>query len=336
MTTPSSPVPASGAARRPEDQAPEDHAAAVPVASSASASLATPGAARAASESAVAGMPAPGAAVRTAHDGFALPALGLGTYKLKGREGAAAIAAGIDAGYRLIDSAFNYENEGAIGLAIRESGIPREELIVASKLPGRRHAKDEARVTIEESALRLGVDVIDLYLIHWPNPSVDRYVEAWEALIEARERGLVRAIGVSNFLPEHLERLERETGVRPSVNQIELHPAFPQLEQVGYHDERGILTQAWSPLGRQRGVLDHPAIAEIARAHDATPEAVTLAWMQGRGIIPIPKSSSPERQRANLAAMGLQLDAAEVAAMNALGRSDGRLADQDPSRYEEM
>lgn len=307
-----------------------------PTPSSASASLATPGAALAAAGQSAAGMPAPGAAVRTSHDGLALPRIGFGTYPLKGEEGARVVASAIEQGYRLIDSAFNYENEGAIGRGIRDSGVDRDEIIVASKLPGRRHEKAQAIVTIEESVLRMGLDAIDLYLIHWPNPSVDRYVEAWEALIEACERGLVRAIGVSNFLPEHLERLERETGVLPAVNQIELHPRFPQLEQVAFHDERGILTEAWSPLGRRRGVLDDPAIERIAAAHGATPEAVALAWQGARGVIPLPKSSDAGRQAANLAAMSIELSHDEVEAISALGRPDGRLADQDPARYEEM
>ncbi|CAG7844045.1 2,5-diketo-D-gluconic acid reductase B [Pseudoclavibacter triregionum] len=269
-----------------------------------------------------------------------LPAVGFGTYTLKGEAGADAVAGAIERGYRLIDSAFNYENEGAVGKGVREglkrAGIDRDELIVTSKLPGRRHAKDEARVTIEESLLRTGLDRLDLYLIHWPNPAVDRYVEAWEALLEARERGLVREVGVCNFLPEHLERLERETGVLPAVNQIELHPRFPQAEQLAWHEARGIATEAWSPLARGREVLERPEVTAIAERLGVAPGQVVLAWHVARGVVPIPKSSSPERQAENLAAAGIRLSEEDVAAITAIGRPDGRLKDQDPARYEEM
>lgn len=170
-----------------------------------------------------------------AHNGFALPALGLGTYRLNGDAGAEAVAQALRAGYRLVDSAFNYENEGSVGRGVAASGVPRSEVIVTTKLPGRHHARATATASIEESRSRLGLDATDLHLIHWPNPSQDEYVEAWAALVDAQSRGVVRQIGVSNFLPEHLERIERETGVRPVVNQIEVHPYFPQEEQLAYH-----------------------------------------------------------------------------------------------------
>ena len=194
--------------------------------------------------------------VRSAHNGFTLPAIGLGTYRLNGEAGAAAIAAGIDAGYRLVDSAFNYENEGAVGRGVADAATDRSEVIVTTKLPGRHHPSEKARTSIEESRFRLGLDATDLHLIHWPNPIQDEYVQAWTALVEAQQRGTVRQIGVSNFLPEHLERIERETGVRPVVNQIELHPYFPQAEQLAYHREHGIITEAWSPIGRAKALLE--------------------------------------------------------------------------------
>ena len=167
----------------------------------------------------------------TLNDGFTLPVIGLGTYKLNGNEGANAIQSAIDMGYRLIDSAYNYENEGTVGEAVRRSSVPREQLRVTSKLPGRYQAYDKAVTTIQESLYRANLDYYDLYLIHWPKPKQDTYVEAWQALIDAKKWGLIRSIGVCNFLPEHIERLERETGVKPSVNQIELHPFFNQAEQ---------------------------------------------------------------------------------------------------------
>nr|WP_300147866.1 aldo/keto reductase [Propionicimonas sp.] len=272
----------------------------------------------------------------TAYDGLTLPVIGFGTYRLNGAAGAETIARAIDHGYTLLDSAFNYENEGAVGRGVRISGRDRAELIVTSKLPGRHHAYDEARVTIEESVYRTGLDYLDLYLIHWPNPRVGKYVEAWRALLDARESGLVKAVGVCNFLPEHLERLQAETGVLPSVNQIELHPFFPQTDALAYNAEHGILTQAWSPLGRGNDLLRHPVITGIAQAHDATPGQVVLAWAMARGAIPLPKAASEARQIENLEAVQLQLSPDEVAALTALGRPDGRTSGQDPASHEEF
>lgn len=274
----------------------------------------------------------------TAHGGLTLPVLGFGTYRLRGREGSAAIEQAIGAGYRLLDSACNYENEGTVGAAVRATGhgVARDELIVTSKLPGRHHERDGAIATIEESVARTGLEQIDLYLIHWPNPEVGRYVEAWGALIEAKERGLVGAIGVCNFLPEHLDRLRSETGVLPEVNQIELHPYFPQEEQLAHHREHGIITQAWSPLGRGNDLLERPEVAEVAAAHGATAGQVVLAWAIARGAVPLPKAASPARQVENLGAVDVALSDDEVAAISALGRPDGRLADQDPAVYQEL
>lgn len=271
----------------------------------------------------------------TAHNGFALPAIGLGTYALNGDDGAAAIAGALDAGYRLVDSAFNYENEGSVGLGVAASDAPREEIIVTTKLPGRHHPTAKAAASIEESRSRLGLDITDLHLIHWPNPGQDEYVQAWAALVDAQERGIVRQIGVSNFLPEHLERIERETGVRPVVNQIELHPYFPQEEQLTYHREHGIITEAWSPLGRARELMDEGVIAEVAAAHGISPAQAVLAWHVARETVAIPKASSLEHQISNLAAAEIVLDDDEVAAITALGRPDGRLFDADPRTHEE-
>lgn len=276
------------------------------------------------------------AASFTAHNGFALPAIGLGTYGLRGTEGAASVAQALEAGYRLVDTAFNYENEGAIGHGVSAAAVPREEIVVTSKLPGRHHPLHRARVSIEESVHRLGLEALDLHLIHWPNPHQGEYVEAWTALVEAQERGTLRQIGVSNFLPEHLERIEAETGVRPVVNQIEVHPYFPQEEALAYHAERGILTEAWSPIGKARDVVEEPVIREIAAAHGAAPVQIVLAWHFARGVVAIPKAASEEHQRANLASLEITLDAAEVAAITALGRPDGRLFGADPATHEEL
>ncbi|GAA1123469.1 aldo/keto reductase [Microbacterium natoriense] len=271
----------------------------------------------------------------TAHNGFQLPAIGLGTYGLRGDAGSDAVAAAIGAGYRLIDSAFNYENEGAVGRGVAASGADRSEVIVTTKLPGRHHATAKARTSIEESRSRLGLETTDLHLIHWPNPSQDEYVEAWQALVDAQQRGVVRQIGVSNFLPEHLERIERETGVRPVVNQIEVHPYFAQTEQLAYHREHGILTQAWSPLGKGSALLSEPVVVEVAAAHGISAAQAVLAWHVARETVAIPKATSLEHQTANLAAGSVVLDAAEVEAITALGRQDGRLFGADPRTHEE-
>ncbi len=268
--------------------------------------------------------------------GLQLPRVGFGTYQLNGVGGVEAIVTAISNGYRLLDSAVNYENEGTVGVAVRSSGVPREQLIVTSKLPGRHHRYDEALATIEESVYRTGLEWIDLYLIHWPLPRVDRYVEAWRALITARDRGIVRHIGVSNFLPEHLQRLVDETGVQADVNQIEMHPYFPQAEALAYHREHHIVTEAWSPLGRGTDLLANPVIVDIATQHQVSPAQVVLAWHTVLGAIPLPKAASSARQRENLDLSSFTLSDQEIDRITALGRTDGRVADQDPATHEEF
>jgi len=272
----------------------------------------------------------------TLNDGTTLPAVGLGTYALRGIPGAEGMAEALREGYRLLDSAVNYENEGAVGKAVRMSGVPREQIRVTSKLPGRHHKKPNVTWAIEESLLRSGLDYLDLYLIHWPNPSQQLFVEAWEGMIEARERGLVRSIGVSNFLPEHLDQLIEKTGVAPSVNQIELHPYFNQPEQRAADKARGILTEAWTPIGKGTGLLAEPAVVAAASKHNRSPAQVVLRWHLQLGVLPIPKSATPSRRRENLELAGFALDEADMAAINALSRPDGRLFDGDPRTHEEF
>jgi diketogulonate reductase-like aldo/keto reductase len=272
----------------------------------------------------------------TSHSGLSLPAIGLGTYSLEGNDGTSSMVEAIRLGYRLLDSAVNYENEGAVGTAVRRSDVARNELIVTSKLPGRHHHFDEALVTIEESVMRMGLENIDLYLIHWPNPLEDIYVEAWSALIEARNRGLVQHIGVSNFLPEHLERLRVETGELPAVNQIELHPYFPQIDQLAYHRENGIITEAWSPLGRKSDLLTNTVITGIAAKHGVSPAQTILAWHLHIGTLPIPKSQSVERLEENISIFDISLTQADLDLIATLASTDGRLADQDPAVYQEF
>ncbi|WP_044480516.1 aldo/keto reductase [Paenibacillus antibioticophila] len=274
----------------------------------------------------------------TLNDGLKVPAIGLGTYSLKGADGVKAIAGAIDLGYRLIDTAFNYENEGAVGEAVKRSSVPREKLLICSKLPGRRHAYQEALVTIEESLYRAGLDYYDLYLIHWPNPKQDLYVEAWQAMIEARKRGYIRSIGVSNFLPEYNARLVRETGVAPSLNQIELHPYFDQADQRQKDAEYGIIPESWSPLGRGHHMLQDDRIARIAAAHGKTPSQVILRWHTQLGSIPIPKAGSLQHQKENLELFDFELSEAEMNVIRSFGDGDGRgrLWGQDPAEYEEF
>lgn len=270
------------------------------------------------------------------HDGLTLPVIGLGTYNLRGNEGVNAITSAIDAGYRLIDTAYNYENEGAVGEAVRRSSVPREKLRITSKLPGRYHAYDKAVQAVQESLFRANLDYYDVYLIHWPNPKQDLYVEAWQALIDARKWGYVRSIGVSNFLPEHIERLEKETGVKPSINQIELHPFFNQEPLRTWHRERDIQIESWSPLARAREILQNRTLQHIARRHDKSISQVILRWHYQLGAISIPKSSSPKRQLENMSIFDFSLDETEMREISDLTRPDGRINNQDPATYEEF
>ena len=269
-------------------------------------------------------------------DGFKIPKVGLGTYQLKGIDGSRRIETALKAGYRLLDSAFNYENEGSVGAAIRNSGVPRDLITFASKLPGRHHEYDAARETIQESLLRSGLDYIDLYLIHWPNPIEDKYVGAWQALVDAQKAGLVRSIGVSNFLPEHIDRLEKETGVLPVINQIELHPYFNQEEQRAYDASKGIITQAWSPLGRQNKSTDEESIVEIAEKYGKSPAQIVLRWQVQLGVLPIPKSGHAGRQIENIDLFDFELTKEDMNALNTLSHDDGRNKDQDPAKYQEF
>ncbi|WP_277631318.1 aldo/keto reductase [Atopococcus tabaci] len=269
-------------------------------------------------------------------DGFKIPKVGFGTYQLNGYDGVRRIEQAISAGYRLLDSAVNYENEGAVGRAVKNSGVSRDELTVTSKLPGRYHGYQDAVNTIQESVLRTGLDYIDLYLIHWPNPIEDKYVEAWQALVDAQKAGLVRSIGVSNFLPEHIERLEKETGVLPVINQVELHPFFNQETQRAFDASKQIITQAWSPLGRASAVLKEQTIVDIAEKHKKSIAQVILRWQVQLGVLPIPKSSSIVRQEENLNLFDFSLSEEEMAAINQLMKQDGRRKGQDPAVYQEF
>jgi diketogulonate reductase-like aldo/keto reductase len=270
----------------------------------------------------------------TLNDGTAFPELGLGTYGLRGEEGIASIVSAIEGGYRLLDSAVNYQNEAEVGEAVRRSGLDRDELIVTTKVPGRDHGYDETIASAEASLAALGLDRIDLYLIHWPNPSVDKYVDTFRAMVELQRRGVVGSVGVSNFTPPMLSRIIDETGVVPAVNQVELHPYFPQDELRAFHREHGIRTESWSPLARRSELLSEPVIADLAAFIDATPTQAVLRWHTQLDSTPIPKSADPARQRENADVFGFTLTEGQLAAISGLER--GRLWGADPDTHEEM
>ena len=260
--------------------------------------------------------------------GAEMPAIGLGTYGLFEDQGVGEIRNAIESGYRLIDTAENYGNEVQVGQAIKEAGVPREDLFITSKFNRKWHSVIGVQQAWENSIRKLGADYIDLYLIHWPNPDQDKYIDAWQGLTTLLQQGKVKAIGMSNFKPAHLERVIGETGVVPDVNQIELNPYLQRKAAVDYHKRHGILTEAWSPL-KPNNIVEHPVITEIAKAKGVTPAQVILRWDVQNGIVPIPKSANPQRQRNNLDVFSFTLDDAEMAAISALDQGESGAADSD-------
>jgi 2,5-diketo-D-gluconate reductase A len=260
--------------------------------------------------------------------GEPIPQLGFGVFKVPGDETVAAVLAALQAGYRHIDTASAYGNEAEVGQAIRSSGLDRGDVFLTTKCFNDDHGFDQARRAITTSLERLETHYVDLYLIHWPVPAHDRYVETWRALIEFQQEGLARSIGVSNFQPDHLERVIRETEVTPSVNQVELHPRFAQRGLRREHERLGIVTEAYSPLGQGKD-LDEAAIKEIAERHGQTPAQVVIRWHLQLGNVVIPKSVTPERITENIDVFGFELDAAEMTAIEALDAGDRRLPDPD-------
>jgi 2,5-diketo-D-gluconate reductase A len=265
------------------------------------------------------------------NDGRAIPQLGLGVWQIPNEETAAAVRAALDAGYRSIDTAAIYHNESGVGEALRSTAVPRDELFVTTKVWNERQGHDETLRAFDESLARLGLDHVDLYLIHWPAPRRDRYVDTWRALVRLREEGRARSIGVSNFTAAHLRRIIGETGVVPAVNQIELHPRFQQATLRAFHAEQGIVTESWSPLGQGKLVGD-PTIETIARKHGRTAAQVIIRWHLDLGLVVIPKSTRPERMRENIDVLDFRLDADDLARIAALDRPDGRLG-SDPDAF---
>ena len=260
--------------------------------------------------------------------GAEMPLLGLGTYSLDGDRGARAVRTAIESGYRLLDTAENYRNEAAVGQGVREAGVPREELFLTTKFNRRWHSVEGARQACEASMERLGVEYVDLLLIHWPNPDQGTYDEAWRGLIGLLEDRRVRAIGTSNFKPAHLERIIDATGVVPDVNQINLNPYAARTPATAFHAEHGIVTEAWSPI-KPAAILSDPVVTGIARRHERTPAQVVLRWITQQGFVAIPKSADPQRQRENLAVFDFELDPDELAAIRGLDRGEGHVTDSD-------
>jgi 2,5-diketo-D-gluconate reductase A len=268
------------------------------------------------------------------NDTHRIPATGYGTAQLDDSNAPEMVGFAIEAGYRLLDTAARYDNEVGVGRAIAQSSVDRAELVVTTKLRGSEQGGDQARRALENSLGRLGLDYVDIYLIHWPLPRIDKYVESWRSMIAMREEGMIGSIGVSNFTPAHLDRLERETGVVPAVNQIEMHLEWTQPEQRRYDREHGIVTQSWSPLRRGGAVLSSPVLAEIADAHSVTPGQVALRWHVQSGVVPIPASSNKERIAANLDLFTFELSEAEMRSLAALDTQD-RFGG-DPLSHEEF
>ena len=260
--------------------------------------------------------------------GVQLPQMGLGTWPMNDDEAAVAVKSALQIGYRHLDTAENYRNEVGVGQGIRDSGVAREEVFVTTKFNKEWHSVEGARTACEASLKRLGLDYVDLLLIHWPNPAQDRYVQAFEGLLKLRDAGLVRAVGVSNFKVAHLQKLF-DAGLTPQVNQIELSPTRPRKELVALHRAHGIVTESWSPLDRGGDLLKADAIQKAAAAHGVTPAQVVLHWHVQQGLVAIPKSADPERQRLNLDVFGFALSAAEMAAIDALEQPEPKLLDAD-------
>lgn len=252
------------------------------------------------------------------NNGVRIPQLGFGVYKIPDNEVEDAVYAALESGYRSIDTATLYRNERGVGAAVAGSGMPREDLFITTKLWNDAHGYDAALRAFETSLTELGLDYVDLYLIHWPVPSQDRYVETWQALERIAADGGARAIGVSNFQPEHLDKLLTETGTVPAVNQVELHPRLQQPGLRDYHRGKRIITEAWSPIARGGELLDTEVISTIARKHGKAPAQVVLRWHIEMGHVVIPKSVTPERIAANAAVFDFELDEQDVAAIATL------------------
>jgi 2,5-diketo-D-gluconate reductase A len=258
------------------------------------------------------------------HDGNSIPQVGLGVWRTPNDTAVTAVQAALSAGYRHVDTAAVYENEDGVGEGIRASGIARSEIFLTTKLWNADQGYDSTLKAFDASLKRLGTDYVDLYLIHWPAPKRDQYVDTWKAFIQLQKEGRARSIGVSNFQPEHLQRLIDETGVTPVINQIELHPDFPQKENRAYHEKHRIVTESWSPLG-QGTLLENPVVAKVAAKHGRTPAQVIIRWHIDNGLVVIPKSVTPSRIEENFKVFDFRLDAEDMATFADLEKGGKRI-----------
>ena len=265
------------------------------------------------------------------NDGRSIPQIGFGTWQIEPDTASPSVYQALEDGYRLIDGAAIYGNEEGVGEGIRVASVSREDVYVTTKLWNPRHG--DAADAMDESLARLGMGYVDLYLIHWPTPKQDRYVDAWKTMIELRKAARTTSIGVSNFTIDNLKRIMDETGVVPAVNQIELHPLLPQRELRAFHQEHGIVTESWSPLGQGKGLLDHPTLAEVAAKHGKTPAQIVLRWHVELGLVVIPKSITPARIRENLDLFGFSLDADDMAKIAALETGERLGGDPETANY---
>jgi 2,5-diketo-D-gluconate reductase A len=262
--------------------------------------------------------------------GAEMPVLGLGTWPLRGAAAAAAVRTAIEAGYRLVDTAENYRNEDGVGQGVRDSGLVRSEIFITTKFNREWHSVEGARQAWKASIERLGVDYLDLLLIHWPNPDQNRYVDAVRGLAKLLEDGSVRAVGTSNFKPTHLQHVLEESGLVPDVNQIQLSPYGTRADSRRYDDEHGIVTESWSPIGGSGGDLrSDPTIATIAARHGKSTTQTVLRWHHQLGLVTIPKSANPGRLAENIAIFDFELSAEEMAAITALDRGEAHITDSD-------
>ncbi|MEE4023901.1 aldo/keto reductase [Gordonia sp. PKS22-38] len=263
------------------------------------------------------------------NNGYSIPMVGLGTFGMLGRPGVAAVAGALRAGYRMLDTATRYSNERSVGLGLRESGVPRDDVVVQTKLGGGDQGFDEAINAAKDSARRLGVDHIDVYLIHWPCPSLGRTVDSWKALLTLADEGFIRTAGVSNFKQHHLQMLYDETGRWPAINQIQCSPALARSEIREFMDDKGIHAQAWHPTGRKEGMLGEAAVIRLARKYGKSPTQIALRWAVQQGVSVVPKSSHLGRQRENADLFDFEFDADDLAALVALDRGERAARDSD-------
>ncbi|RWB77249.1 MAG: aldo/keto reductase [Mesorhizobium sp.] len=257
------------------------------------------------------------------NDGSTIPQIGLGVWQVDPAITAKVVRWGIEAGYRLIDTAEGYRNEEGVGEAIRAAGVARNELFITSKLRNGAHQRDAALRAFDDTMQKLGIDRIDLFLIHWPVPSQNKYVEAWQTLVELKQAGRIKSVGVSNFNQDHLERIIGETGVTPVVNQIELHPRFQQRDKRDFHKKHNIHIESWSPLGSGR-LLSDPTLEKLGKKHGKSVAQVIIRWHLQEGLIVIPKSIHQERIAGNFDVFGFELDADDMQTIRGLDSADGR------------